>query len=298
MILVKEEATKEYLKKNKYARLYENLNGYAPFQKGHCNCDSMVGSLKDRQEISYAEAIANSKKEKVEKLTRIRELMQQPDYLEKKEKFMNERDEYSRKVHASFEALFDYEEKRKEELKKIYNGENLEKKLDKLHLQVNERLEILSNSPEIEESRALYLKFIEDNQLMQEASRYYLTKEEEEKENEGETSKTELPDILEQLRAEGIAEENIRIITKESTSLVIDEIILRAEGETDEETQKEFAYYLKVFKELLEYEQEVCFATIWSETNELKEVKTIGLDSLRIDNFVFLDFNEMIRITR
>ncbi|MDD3174459.1 MAG: hypothetical protein PHF63_12515 [Herbinix sp.] len=81
-------------------------------------------------------------------------------------------------------------------------------------------------------------------------------------------------------------------------SSVIGEVIARTEKETYVKNLAEYNSYYKLFCDIIKYVPSFIFCTIWSEPNELKNVKTIGINSLLIDDLAFLDYDEMICITK
>ena len=85
-------------------------------------------------------------------------------------------------------------------------------------------------------------------------------------------------------------------LLREPESYVIDSVISRTEKNNYNNYRDEFAEYVSLFHELLNEVPDIIFATIWSEPENMKLVKTVTLDSLRIEDLVYLNYNEMIRI--
>jgi len=296
LILVKEERSKQYLEENEYNQFYKNLNGYMAYQKGYCNCGSVVGSLLDRTEESYSEAIDKRQKEKVERLYEIRNLMHHARYQMYKESFLQKQKEYLEEMDNLSKYITEYERKELEDAEKKYEGEEFDEKIGEIQLEVSNMLMKLDENAAYKKALDKYASFIEENELMRDAQIYYLTRAEEEQAFIA--SQIELPDSLKKLKEQEDAERGAKAIQIERTSMVIDEVISRAEHETDKENLNEFAVYYQVIKDLLEYEEYVGFATIWSEAKELKDGKTINLDSLLIDDLAFLEFDDMLCIVK
>jgi len=265
LILTCGEQAIRILERNEYQKMFENVNHYPAYQKGYCNCGSCVGGLIDKKGRSFKEAIAETKKERLERLYQIKEFMDQPGYEERKEI-------YNQKIEDLFQVM--------------------------IHCQQEDT----EMSPEYEASIQKLQKYQLENELMGESICYFRTEEEEEesKVNTRGIPLNQMIDLPEELILENMKEdaitENVIEVMPEPESYVIDSVISRTEKNNYNNYRDEFAEYVSLFHELLNEVPDIIFATIWSEPENMKLVKTVTLDSLRIEDLVYLNYNEMIRI--
>lgn len=301
LILIKEKSAEEYLRSEEYCKIYDNLDGYMAYEKGSCNCGSFVGALIDKKGRNYQEAITERKNEKLERLLQIRDLMNLPDYKERKKAFIRKRDRLSDEMSVFSNPIGEYEEKQTNAYHELYEGEELSNRMTELYEEVGKLLSSMEDEPKYREKIEIFKKFHEDNSIMNEAIIYYLTdleekKAEEENKKKAQENRIRLADIL---GPEVIKDrDETEIIEYVKESMVIDKVIDRTVQDTFQNYQEEYRSYYELFRGLLKNVESFMFSTIWSEPGELRNVKTISLDSIKIDDLAFLDFNETICITR
>lgn len=298
LILIGDEIAKEPLEHEGYYRMYDNLNGYMAYQRGYCNCGSFVGSMVEKKGMDYHDVIELRKAEKLDELFQIQNLMNQSNYKALKEEYLQKQAELSNEMNVFYNAINDFELQQAKYLQQNYNGEDLNHEMDNLNKEVSKMLTSLDSNPAYKVKNDAYITFLEKNQIMHLSTIYYLSKEEE-----GNTIKNTIPisDILdiktENILTEYITEENIIEIEEESR--VIGEVINRTENnDTNIKNLDEYKDFYEIFCKLLEIVPTIKFTTIWSEPHELKDVKTVSISKLKIDDFAFLDFDEMICITK
>lgn len=331
LILIKDVKAGSQLEAEDYSKVYSDydLNGYSAFEKGYCNCGSFVGSLVAKKGMTYGEAVTAIKNEKLDRLYQVKTLMNQPDYKERKEVFIRTRNELSGYLNVYFDSIAEYETKRTDELHTRYEGKELEHEMSKLYDELGKRMAAVEEQPEYRKKRDFYVEYLRENEVMNDSTIYYLSGNEELKaqqdaKKEAEKFRTRIEELLgpqtvennskiEENNSEieensneiaennGEIEEN-RIETEDKEfkqeSMVIDEVIARTQNDTSLESEKEYQSYYDTFKGLLKYEPSFLYATIWSEPGDLNTVKTVSLESLKIDDLAFLEFNEMLCITR
>ncbi len=300
LILLHDELGEKLLKSEGYDVFYENLSGLKVYRTGAggCNCGSFVGSMIEKKGMSYESALSALKKEKLEQLYRIRELLHQPDYQKRKERFEQQRDLLLKELQPYQDQMFDYEMKQMEELEANYEGEELQKKREELYMNLGNMLKGIGLESEYVLHQNAYHSFLQENSIMNESTTYYLTREEEEKSRDigiplAELLGLELGEAIENPDLESFQFEEM-----EMQSRVIDEVILNEEKDTCQNHKKEYEEYIQLFQQLLEYIPSFKFATIWSDTKNLKNVKTVEIGTVRIDDLAFLDFDEMVTISR
>lgn len=299
LILFHDELGEKLLKSEGYNVFYENLSGLKAYRAGYCNCSSFVGSMIEKRGMSYESARSVLKKEKLEQLYRIKELLHQPDYQERKERFEQQRDLLLKALQPYHDQMFDYEMKQMEELETNYEGEELQKKREELYTNLSNMINELGVQAEYELHHKAYHSFLQENSIMNEATTYYLTKEEEEKTRDIGIPLAELLGLELGEEMDSLQEiETFRFAEMEMQSRVIDEVILKEEEDTCQNHREEYEEYIQLFKLLLEYIPSFKFATIWSDTKKLKNVKTVEINSVQIDDLAFLDFDEMVTISR
>ncbi len=331
LILIKDKKACSQLAEEDYSKVYSDydLNGYTAFEKGSCNCGSFVGSLVAKKGMTYGEAVTAIKNEKLDRLYQVKALMNQPDYKERKEEFIRTRNELSGYLNVYFDSIAEYETKQTDELHSRYEGKELEDEMSKLYDELGKRMAAVEEQPEYQKKREFYVDYLRENEVMNDSTIYYVSGNEELKaqqdaKKEAEKFRTRIEELLGLQTVENNSkidennsniEENNSETDKNSSeieeksseteemefkeeSMVIDEVITRTENDTSLESEKEYQSYCDTFKGLLKYEPSFLFATIWSEPGDLNIVKTVNLDSLKIDDLAFLEFNEMLCITR
>ncbi len=265
LILTCDERAVRILEKNGYQRMFENLNNYEAYQKGYCNCDSCVGGLIEMKGRTFKEAIEVKKKDRLERLCQIREFMNQPEYKEQKEV-------YNRTVEELFQAM--------------------------LH---DQQEDIMDVNPEYQASMEMLRKYQLENDLMRDSICYFRTEEEENAEKSTGIPLKQIIEhpeelLLENMTSEDAFSENIIESTMEAESFVIDAVIARTERNNYKNYTDEFEEYTCLFRDILSEVPEIILATIWSEPENLKLVKTVPLDSFRIEDLVYLNYNEMVLV--
>ncbi|MHB8132310.1 MAG: hypothetical protein ACYDEX_25435 [Mobilitalea sp.] len=291
LIMIRDKSAVSLMQKENYNKRYDDLIGFMAFQKGYCNCDSFVGSLCDKKELEYKDAIEKSKNEKLEKLYKIRELVKKPGYKEEREKFKQHHMELLEHLEVFTEHIAEYEIVQRNELEQKYSGDEFFENMDKLHQKVEDMHKEVELKTEYQTKQASYHKFLQDNEIMNDSTGYFLTQEEEESMFDHGIPLSEILD----LETFGFEDEKIVEVTKESH--VIDEVIANEEKNTYTENIIEFMYYRQLFSNLVEQMNSLMFATIWCEPKEIKKIKTVDIKLLKIDDLAFLNYNEMICIT-
>ncbi|MDF2905428.1 MAG: hypothetical protein K0R34_749 [Herbinix sp.] len=292
LILTKEEGAEKLLIQEDFRKFYDDLGGFNAYQKGYCNCGSLVGSFADQKGIPYQVAIDEAKKKKVERQNKIRILMNQPDYEERKERFLQTSTSYSEQIEIFYKPIQDYELEQTNYIHTKYSGEEFQQHYEKLHLELQDMFVQIESQPEYSEFINKFREYSKENELLQESLLYCLTAEESNQTSKGIPLK-ELLGLEDDLEAEEFATVNIPM-----ESNVIDDVINRTECDTNAEHLEEYQTYYELFMNLLEVVPSILFGTIWSEANEMKLVKTVKINSLLIDDLAILDYNDMICITQ
>lgn len=291
--MIKDDSAEGLLKQEEYLKIYDDLQGYRVYQKGYCNCGSFVGSLTDKKGMNYRDALAICKKEKIERLYQIKNVMNQPGYKEEKENFLQMRTKLSDGLSIDSEYIGDYERQQTEAIDKKYSGDELNAQMKKLYQEISNLLAAQELQPEFQKKREEYNRFLHENEWMNESFGYFLTEEEEKEAFDPGIPLSELLGIKEEQNSE-----EVKIISIEKESSVIDEVIAMAEKDMSTDNLDEFKTYYGLFTNLLKEVESFRFGTIWSEPNEFKKIKTVGINRLIIDDLAFLEFDEMIDIKR
>jgi hypothetical protein len=292
LILTKEENAETLLKQEGFHKFYDDLGGFKAYQKGYCNCGSFVGSFADQKDIPYQIAIEKAKKEKLERLNQIRIIMNQPDYEERKEIFLQTSSSYAEQIDVFYEPIRVYEREQTDFIHKNFRGEELLRQSEKLQMKIHNMFEPIERQSNFIKIQEAYREYIKENELLQASLPYYRNDEESNQSSKG-IPLTELIDLEVDLESDELVSINIPF-----ESNVIDEVILRAENDTNVTHLEEYQTYFELFTNLLEKVPSIMFGTIWSEANEMKLVKTVSINSLLIDDLVVLDYNDMICITQ
>lgn len=132
----------------------------------------------------------------------------------------------------------------------------------------------IRNKIEIDrKKRDVMQAYLKKNDLFRESEMYFLTKGEQ----DFELKKLNISDI---------------------PSRVIDEVILQEEKEDYHSYREEYESYVQLFTKLLEVGTDFIFTTIWNGPEDLKLIRSVKINDLKIEDLVFLDIDEMLAITR
>lgn len=297
LILIDDNKAEDLLESKGYHLFQANLQGYGAYRKGYCNCGSFVGSLLEKKGMNYHDAVSSSKQEKLDRLYQIKDLMNKPGYLERKREFLKKQSVFIEKLQDFSQHITEYERTRTDEIRKGKDGSNENAAMDHLFNEIGTMFSELEIKPDYQMIRETYIGFLHENDIMNESTRYYLTKEEEEKAFDPGIPLSELLGFKDE-PGENLKEEAVEQIELQKESFVIDEVIVRTQNETNTAHLSEYHTYYRLFSDLLEHVPSFRFTTIWSEPGELKEIKTVSLESMTIDDLAFLEFNDMICIKK
>lgn len=292
LLFVKNAKNKKILKNNEYHCFGNNIYGFFPYAKGFCNCNSFVGSMCEYDGHSYFEMLESSNKSELEKLRQIKDFMNQPDYKDLRKTYIQARTSLSDAVEKFLEPISDYEIEQLEILENKYKGKEFQNRTKLLYDEIENKINKIENSSEFKLAQSKLNQFIEKNNLMEESTFYYLTKEDEYSEYEDVSSNDVFyPDkIIEDL---DISPEYVDIA--EEDSLVIDDVIKGLENKYDNDYNA-FLEYKQLFEKLLENEDYILFSCIWDESGEMSIEKEINIKDISIEDLASLEFNQMLKI--
>ena len=129
---------------------------------------------------------------------------------------------------------------------------------------------------------------------MEESTLYYLTKEDEDKENKAIPADV----FLAQAENSNNTDNDVEYINiPEENSLVIDNVIKKLK-KTYNTDYNVFLEYKKLFEILLENEEYILFCCIWDEPENLSIEKDINIKDLKIEDLASLDYNQMLKICK
>lgn len=292
LVFVKNVKNKKILKNNGYHRFGDELNNFSPYSKGLCDCNSFVGSMCEYDGHSYFEMIESSNKSELEKLRLIKDLMSESDYKELKENYMKARTSLSDILEKLLEPISNYEMEQMEILEKKYKGKELQKHTERLYTELENKINKIENSSEFKLAQTKLNEFIEKNNLMEESTFYYLTKEDEYSEYEH-VSSDEIFSPNETVKDLDISPEYVDIT--EEDSLVIDDVIKKLENKYNNDYSI-FLEYKQLFKKLLENEDYILFSCIWDEPGEMSIEKEVNINDITIEDLASLEFIQMLKI--
>lgn len=292
LILVKNDKNKKILENHNYSYLGENIKTFSPYIKGPCNCGSFVGSMSEYDGKSYLEMVTQSTKTELQRLNKIKEFMNQPNYMELKQQYLNTKNKISNNIEELFEPISNYELEQIDILEKKYKGKELQKQIEFLHKELDNKFRELENSTEFKNINSELNKFIEKNKLMDESTCYYLTKEEELQQyniipNEDLFIETESNEISTKFPES--------ITLPQEDSLVIDEVINRLNLKY-ENAEKDFQYFKQLFEKLLENEEYILFSCIWNEPGKMTINRKINIKDIAIEDLASIRFNNILKI--
>lgn len=289
LIFVKNTKNKKILENNKYNYFGEDFQKFSPYIKGICNCDSFVGSMSEYDSNNYLEMIEEINKTEIAKLNKIKDIMNQPDYKKLKEKYITERETLSDALQKFYEPISNYEMEQINILETKFKGKTLEKQMDLLYKDLDKKSEEIENSPEYKSAETKLNKFIEKNQLLEESTLYYLTKEDEDNDNK-----------LEEISDDDLfddSDNSIEYIDITEESFVIDIVIQRLKNRYQKDYNV-FLEYKQLFENLLENEEYILFCRIWDEPEKLSIEKEINIKDLKIEDLASLKYNQILKISK
>ena len=292
LILVQNAANKEILKRNEYNYWGSKLQNYSPYAKGHCNCNSFVGSMSEYNGNSYLEMIEASNKSEIRKLLQIKEFMNKPNYTELIENYIKTRDSLSNNIEKLFDPISNYEIEQLDLLEKKYKGNELQRHTKILYKELDNKMKKIENSSEYKSAQAKLDAFISQNELMEESTLYYLTQEAKDADCE---YLLDDQNILQNELIEISADSIEYVSLPDEESLVIDDLIKKLENQYTNDYNT-FLEYTQLFEKLLENEEYILFCCIWDEPGKTSITKEVNINDIAIEDLANLKFNEMLKI--
>lgn len=294
LIFVKNSKNKKILKNNEYDYFGEDFKNFSPYVKGFCNCGSFVGSMSEYNGNSYLDMIEELNNSELEKLNKIKIFMSKPDYKQHKEKYVADRETLSSALEKFFEPISNYEMEQLNLLETKYKGNTLEKQMELLYKNVDKKLEEIENSSEYKSTQLKLNEFIEKNQLMEESTLYYLTKEDEDNESKYIPAEVFLSHREEPDETNSFSKS---ITISEEDSLVIDNIIKRLKNKYKNDYDI-FLEYKQLFEKLLVNEEYILFGCIWDEPEKMSIEKEVNIKDMKIEDLAFLEYNQILKVCK
>lgn len=288
-------------------------NGYMPFDDtnpeyigytyGYCNCNSFVGSMvEDKNNFeSYEEMTRCMKAERLDTLYKVREMMYQPDYKEKRHKYIEKRDNLIDRIFDMTKDIKDYEIEQMDLLNGKYDCEPPEEEVERLYDEISKREEIVYKTDEYKKLDRELARLRDDNPILEESTMYFLTKEQQDEEMEQEYCE-EADDMLAQIFGDidevDFDEDEFTEVEFEEPSMVIDDVISQVKGETDKDAKEEFREYQSLFKELLQTNDYILFVTVWEKPDIYNIKKEIPLSKITMEELAKLNYFDIIKIVK
>lgn len=292
IVFVKNAKSKKILKESAYHSFGNKFNNFFPYVKGHCNCGSFVGTMSEYAGNSYFEMIESLNKSELERLNQIKDFMLKPDYVQLRNAYMETRNSFSNILETFFEHLSNYEMEQLGLLEQKYKGKELEKHIGLLYQDLENKIKNIENSFEYKSAQRMLNEFIEKNKLMEESTFYFLTKDDEDKENAYSADdelflENEGFDLLEEVP-------NFTSVPDED-SLVIGSVIKRLENRFENDYNS-FLEYKCLFEKLLENEDCILFSCVWDEPGKMIVQKEVSIQDLSIEDMASLEFDDLLKI--
>ncbi len=289
LVFVKNSENKKILKNNEYEYFGEDFKSFSPYVKGFCNCGSFVGSMSEYTGNSYIKMIEELNNSELERLSRIKDFMNKPDYKNQREKYIADRETLSNALEKFFEPMSSYEMEQINLLETKYKGKALEKQMDLLYKDLDEKLQEIENSAGYKYAEAKLNKFVKNNELMEESTLYYLTKEDEDNDKKSE-------EILDDELFEDL-DEDIEFIDVPEESFVIDAVIQKLENRYQNDYNV-FSEYKDLFENLLENEDYILFCCIWDEPEKMSIEKEVNIKDITIEDLASLEYNQILKVCK
>ena len=292
LVFVKNSKNKKILENNEYDYFGDDFKNFSPYVKGFCNCGSFVGSMSEYNGNSYLEIIEELNNTELKRLNKIKDFMNRPDYKKQKEKYIADREALSNALENFFESTSNYETEQINLLETKYKGKALEKQMELLYKDLDKKLQEIENSPEYKLAESKLNEFIAKNQLMDESTLYYLTKEDEDNDKKAE-------EILDDDLFEDMDDLNDEIdyIDIPEESFVIDTVIQKLKDRYPNDYNV-FLEYKQLFENLLENEESILFCCIWNEPENMSIEKEINIRDIQIEDLASLEYNHILKICK
>lgn len=289
LVFVKNSENKKILKNNEYEYFGEDFKSFSPYVKGFCNCGSFVGSMSEYTGNSYIEMIEELNNSELERLTKIKDFMNKPDYKKQREKYIANREKLSSALEKFFEPMSSYEMEQINLLETKYKSKALEKQMDLLYKDLDEKLQEIENSAGYKSAEAKLNEFVKNNELMEESTLYYLTKEDEDNDRKSE-------EILDDELFEDL-DDDIEIIDVPEESFVIDTVIQKLESRYQNDYNV-FSEYKDLFENLLKNEDYILFCCIWDEPKKMSIKKEVTIKDITIEDLASLEYNQILKVCK
>ena len=289
LVFVKNSENKKILKNNEYEYFGEDFKSFSPYVKGFCNCGSFVGSMSEYTGNSYIEMIEELNNSELERLTKIKNFMNKPDYKKQREKYIADREILSNALEKFFEPMSNYEMEQINLLETKYKGKALEKQRDLLYKDLDEKLQEIENSAGYKSAEAKLNEFVKNNELMEESTLYYLTKDDEDNDSKSE-------EILDDELFEDL-DDAIEIIDVTEESFVIDTVIQKLESRYQNDYNV-FSEYKDLFENLLKNEDYILFCCIWDKPKKMSIKKEVTIKDITIEDLASLEYNQILKVCK
>ena len=289
LVFVNNSRNKETLENNEYNYFGYNLKNFFAYVKGFCNCESFVGSMSEYTGNSYLEMIEDLNNTELEKLNKIKNFMNKPDYKKQKEKYISTKESLYNALEKFFEPLSNYETEQINILKSKYKGKSLEKQMELFYKDLDKKLREIEKSSEYKSVQKKLNEFIEQNKLMEESTLYYLT-------NEDKNNDKKLEEVLNNELIQDL-DTSIEYIDIPEDSWLIDNVIQKLKNRYQNDYNV-FLEYKQLFKNLLENEEYILFCCIWNKPKKMSIKKEVNIKDIKIEDLACLEYNEILKICR
>lgn len=293
LVFVRNSKNKKVLENNEYNYFGDDFENYSPYIKDICNCGSFVGSMCEYDGNNYLEMIEELNNVELEKLNKIKDFMNKPDYKKQREKYIADRENLANALEKFSEPLFNYEMEQFNLMQTKYKDKALEKQMGLFYKELDKKLQEIQSTSEYKSAETKLNEFIAKNQLMEDSTLYYLTKEDEDKESQF------LPaDVFLSQSKEPNTNNNIEYLNiPEEDSLVIDNAIKKVKNKYNNDYNV-FLEYKQLFEKLLENEEHILFCCIWDEPENMSIEKEINIKDIKIEDLACLEYNQILKIIK
>ena len=251
---------------------YDDDYNYYEASNNRCDCGSLIGLIREHKGKfnTYKEYLEANNKTQILKLYNIKQLLQLPDYEAKLTNCLNTRDKLFDKLINALNPVRELDIQISN--LQIKTKPNLQEqiKLKQLTTDRNSLQEKIENSHDYILNTEIYQNFVAENEDLINSQNYMLD------------------------------------YKKDWWQENIDLAISKAEHENHSHTNAEFNHLKFVLGDILKLTDKVKLFSFWQNDakiendyfNSLTEVKTVKLSDLTLEDLIFLDFKEVITITK
>lgn len=257
-----------------------------------CNCGTVLAHYNEVSSgESWLEFKKSTKAKEVARLESIKEIMEKKTYKKEKKAFEKQRDKVWSKIEETDGDIGEIEEKLTTEIMDREDLSMEEKSRlmnEKVYPKINKLMDERELLPERMKAMQAYSEFLQKNQLIYDSTIYELKGQKQET-----IPMVTMQDFMEE-------KEDAEIFNYEVPSNCIYDVIDRVKNEDGNTIEKEYDEMKAFIAEVLKHTNEIKIFAFWQDGTDIvvNNRKRITFDELKMEEIVFLKYNELLTITK